>query len=495
MSTHRQYADMAEVEHRYDVVVVGGGIGGLTVAYRIQCQRPDLRIVLFEGANHAGGKMRTKTVDHPDGRFLIEAGPDCFLAQKPWARELTEDLGLGEHLIPISSMARGVAIRKNGRTIDWPAGISLLAPTEALPFLRTSLFSPRGKIRMGMDLLIPKQTSSSDESVGALVRRRLGREALDWIAEPLMAGIYNADPDELSLMSTFPNLRTFEQEHGSLIRGLRAAKRNRRGSKEQTAPFLALLDGMQELPNALVKSLGDVVETGSLVKSFTRGSDGLFRLAIGGRRLIAASQVVLATPAKETAALLEAVSPAASAHMAPMRTSNSGTISMAFPESELAGPAGYGLVLPRKEGRSFNAVTVVSRKFPGRAPPGWALVRLFFGGARSPETMVADDQRVAGMAIRELQLLYGVSDEPAFYTVSRWPVGNPLYAVGHMERVLEIEKALPSGVHLGGSAFRGVGIPDIIRGANQTAARICESLAQGISDTFEQHNAVQQLGA
>jgi len=445
------------------------------VAYRLGRERPDLRIILLEAASQPGGKVRTSWVDHPDGRFLIESGPDCFLAQKPWARELAEELGLGDDLIPINQMRQTVSILKHGRVIDWPSGVSLLAPTEFLPFLRTPLISLFGKVRIALDLAIPARKSMADESIATFVRRRLGNEALEWIAEPLMAGIYNADPGALSMQATFPNLLALERDHVSIIRGLRSTRKSRIANGEPQPVFLSLHSGMQTLVDGLIRGAAGVVRCDSMVSSLSRAQTG-FTLELDGQPVITASKIVLAVPASETSNLTARLAPDAATLLGGLRTASSGTLSLAFPAGAITrGLPGYGLVIPGQERRQFNAITVVSKKFPGRAPAGWTLLRLFFGGARSPRTMQADDQQLVETAMAELKSLFGVRRDPEFSAVARWPVGNPIYEVGHLDRLTEIEEAMPAGLFLTGSAYRGVGLPDVIRDANDIALRLIES--------------------
>ncbi|CAN5489769.1 protoporphyrinogen oxidase [soil metagenome] len=467
---------MSMVGERFDVAIIGGGLAGLTVAYRLGQQRPDLRVVVFEAARRPGGELQSERVEHPEGRFLVEAGPDCFLAQKPWARELAVELGLDGELIPINQIPQAVSIIKHGRVIDWPSGLSLLAPTELRPFLRTPLISPLGKVRMALDLVLPSIRSTADESIAAFVRRRLGKEALDWIAEPLMAGIYNADPEQLSLLATFPHLRALELEQGSLIRGLRSARKTQEANAGPRPVFLSFRAGMQTLIDGLIDDTGDAVRCESTVRSLRRDDAG-FAVELDRHQEIHANRVVLAVPASVASDLTVTLAPRAANMLGNFRTASSGTISMAFPSAAVRiGPVGYGLVVPRKERRSFNAVTVSSRKFPNRAPDNWALLRLFFGGARSPGTMLADDDQLLKMALAELGFLFGVTREPAFYSISRWPVGNPIYEVGHLDRLNAAVQELPHGLLLAGSAYHGVGIPDVIRDANEVARRLIGSI-------------------
>ncbi len=464
---------MCEVRSRYDVVIVGGGLAGLTTAWRLRQRDPRLEIAVLEAGDRPGGKVRSEWIEHPDGRFLIESGPDAFLAQKPWARELAVELGLGEQLLPINQMPRGVSILRKGEVIDWPSGVSLVAPTELKPFAKTPLISWQGKARMALDLVKPATASDADESIASFVRRRMGQEAVDWIAEPLMAGIYSADPEELSLQATFPQLLAMEQEHGSLIRGLRSAKKAREGRGDVSpAPFMALRDGMQTLTDALAAQLAGCLHlTTSLTGMRPEGRE--WQLGLEHGAAIRSATVVLATPPAVAADLLGEASADAARQLRTFRNASSGVISLAFRNEQVQLPLpGYGLVIPAKEQRPFNAMTVMSRKFQGRAPDGWTLLRLFFGGARSPQTMRSSDADVAEQALEELGRFLGVRSDPEFFAVTRWPVGNPVYEVGHLDRVAALEASLPVGLYVTGSAYRGVGLPDVIRQANEMSERI-----------------------
>jgi oxygen-dependent protoporphyrinogen oxidase len=456
---------------QFDVAIVGGGLAGLCVGHELSKRSPDTRWALFESSDRLGGKVLTERIEYEDGEFIVEAGPDAFLDQKPWARELAEELGLGDQLVPINETPNPVSILRNGTPINLPEGVALIAPTKIGPFLRTPLLSPFGKARAGLDLILPAKRDTADESVGAFIRRRLGQEALDWLAEPMVAGIYNADPDELSLQATFPHFRAMEREHGSVIRGLRAS-RAKSAEAPRSPAFLTLRNGMQELVDTHIDRLDHRLRTGAEVRSIHRLPDGRLALRTDSGE-IAATSVVIVTSASNAATLVEGIEPIAAKRLRQLRTAAAGSISLAIRTAEIRRPLnGYGLVVPKREGLPINAITVASEKFPGRAPQGWTLFRVFFGGARSPGTMELDDEQLLKLVREQLSILLGIEASPAFHRIYRWPAGSPQYDVGHLDRVAGIEAALPSGVTVVGSPYRGVGIPDIVRAARETAETV-----------------------
>lgn len=455
-----------------DVAIIGGGIAGLTIAYRLRQRSPHLRVALLEASDRCGGKILSETVETDDGRFIVEGGPDAFLAQKPWAKTLVEELGIGERLIPVNSVSAPVSILKTGRLVALPAGVSLLAPTRFGPFLRSPLLSKSGKVRVLREMGIPASLDNGDESVAAFVTRRLGSEAVDWLAEPLLAGIYNAEPERMSLLATFPQFRTLEKEHGSLINGLRSAARAAR-DKPRGPVFLSLRGGMQELTDTLTAQIGAIIRSNTTVQHLERLPSGHYRLRRDRGQAIIARSVVVTLPAIDSARLLQSVAPAAANELARLRTVGAGSISLAYRNDDIKRPLpGYGLVIPRRENRPINAITVTSAKFAGRAPEGWTLMRVFFGGARSAESMFYNDDRLLKVVREQLHDLLGIEAEPAFHRLYRWRTGSPQYDVGHLLRIAAIESALPDGLLLAGGTYHGVGIPDIVRTATEIAERI-----------------------
>lgn len=419
------------------VVVVGGGIAGLACAYELS--RGGARVTVVEREPRLGGVIRTERV----GEFLVEGGPDSFLATKPWARELCEELGLGDRLIP--SRARRVYVLSGGALHPLPEGLFLMVPSKAWPFLTSPLLSWRGKLRMALDLVLPRGPEVEDESLASFVRRRLGREALEKLAEPLMAGIYVASAEELSLRATFPRFAEMEREHRSLIRALRRAP-----PSGNLSPFLSLRGGIGELVEKLVARMEGVnFVTGREVAAL----EPSWRVRLAGGGEIEADAAVLAVPAYEAARLWPGVPE--------VKYVSTAVVSLAYASGEL--PEGSGFVVPRGEGRRILACTWSSRKFEGRAPEGRLLVRCFVKG---------EGEGAEEAAREEMREILGLREEPVFARSWVWVRRNPVYEVGHERRVREFEARLPRGLYVAGSGFHGVGIPDGVRDGRETARRI-----------------------
>jgi oxygen-dependent protoporphyrinogen oxidase len=419
------------------VVVVGGGIAGLACAYELS--RGGARVTVVEREPRLGGVIRTERV----GEFLVEGGPDSFLATKPWARELCEELGLGDRLIP--SRARRVYVLSRGALHPLPEGLFLVVPSKAWPFLRSPLLSWWGKLRMALDLVLPRGPEVEDESLASFVRRRLGREALEKLAEPLMAGIYVASAEELSLRATFPRFAEMEREHRSLIRALRRAP-----PSGNVSPFLSLRGGVGELVDRLVARMEGVrFVTGREVTAL----EPSWRVRLAGGGEIEADAAVLAVPAYEATRLWPGVPE--------VKYVSTAVVSLGYASGEL--PEGSGFVVPRGEGRRILACTWSSRKFEGRAPEGRLLVRCFVKG---------EGEGVEEAAREEMREILGLREEPVFARSWLWTRRNPVYEVGHEQRVREFEARLPRGLYVAGSGFHGVGIPDCVRDGRATARRI-----------------------
>jgi oxygen-dependent protoporphyrinogen oxidase len=436
-------------------------------------------VIVFECEARPGGKIVT---DRPDG-FVVEGGPDAFITQKPDAYELCRELGLSDRLIGTNDARRKVYVLAGGRLHPLPEGVRLIAPTRLGPFLRSSLISPRGKLRMGLDLLLPGRPAPGDESLAAFVRRRLGREALDKLGEPMLAGIHVGDPARLSLRATFPQLAELERRHGSLIRGTRATRPAPPDPNRPATMFLALREGMADLPATLAAHLGPaVVHTGVEVVRMVRtgsGAGARFRLHLGSGKQIAARQVVIATPAPIAAGLVAAEAPNLAAALRTIRYVSSATVSLGYRAADLPRPLdGFGFVVAARERTSLLACTWSSTKFDDRAPQDHVLLRAFVGGAHHEELVDLPDADLLALVREELRAIMGITAPPVVSRIFRWPQANPQYDVGHLERVARIESlaaALP-GLYLTGSAYRGVGIPDCVRGAKETATRVAAAL-------------------
>ena len=445
------------------VVIVGGGITGLAAAWELQRQPIPVAVTLIEATERLGGKIRTEHVSLPDGsRLVVEAGPDAFLTSKPAAVELAHELGIADRLLGTNDARRTVFVLKGGHPVPMPAGMNLVVPTRLRSFLRSPLVSPPGKARMLLDLVLPPGRDTGDESLADFVGRRLGREALETIAEPMMAGIYSADPDRQSMAATFPRFRDIEAGGGSLIRGMRAARTASKSNRTGLSVFASFTDGMRELPTALIRQLRADVRLDTRVAGIGQAGSG-FVVALDNGGSLHADAVIVTTPARAAARLLAGLVPAAVPPLCALRTVSTGAVTLAYREADIRSPLdGFGLVVPRKERRPINAITVASTKFAHRAPDSLTLLRVFFGGDRSPATLALGDADLLALVRREVANLMATAGPPVWHRIDRWPDANPQYDVGHLERVAALEAALPPGVVVAGSPYRGVGIPDCI---------------------------------
>jgi len=450
------------------VLVAGAGISGLATAFYLGRQRPDLAITVLDPRDRLGGVITTQARDG----FLIEGGPDSFVLIKPWGLQLCRDLGIEKRLIPTDPANRKVYILARRGLEPLPPGVMLTAPTQLLPFLHSRLFSWPGKIRMGMDLLLPRGQEQEDESLGSFVRRRLGQEAVDKIAEPILAGIFLSEADRLSLRSTFPRLLDMEREHRSLILAFRrqAREAKSRAGAGAGSPFRTLAGGMAELIGCLRSAMPQVeFRTGVRVERI-EGS----RKVITNREVLEPDAVVLAMPPPDCAGVVRGLSPALAEKIARITTLSTATVSLGYRRPAARVPLdATGFVIARGESRRILACTWSSKKFPGRAPDGDLLLRCFLGG-KNGTILQNDDGALVQIAREEVADLMGMSDPPVVSAVYRWPLANPIYEVGHEARVREIEAILDPAlnIHLTGSGFRGIGIPDCVGDAMRVAGEI-----------------------
>ena len=473
------------------VVVVGGGITGLVAARDLAAA--GVPVTLVETGARLGGKILTERIDG----FLVEAGPDSFLTTRPAAVELCRELGLGDRLVGTSE-PRAVFIRHRGRLVPLPEGLALVLPTRLRPFLTTPLFSPREKLRMGLDLFLPRATLDGDDSVGAFLRRRLGNALVERLAGPLVGGIYGTDVDRLSLLAVMPQLRAAEHAHRSLLLAGRAGPGAPRGPNGGSAAslFQSLAGGMGELVDALRAALergsqpADV-RTSTVVEALEpTGGGHLVRLSDGST--VQAEAVVLAAPAPAAARLLEASVPAAARALRTIPFGSSVAVTLGFPEDALPRPLrGHGFLVPPDEGLAISACTWSSAKWPGRAPEGFVLLRVSF---RYPDAALlgATDETLIGMARTDLARSMGLRGEPSMTHVARWPHAMPRYTVGHLDRVRAARAALAAtpGIALAGASYGGVGLPDCVAQGRAAAAQVLGWLGEGVGRRAEAGSAL-----
>jgi oxygen-dependent protoporphyrinogen oxidase len=468
------------------VVIVGGGLAGLAAAQRLASRgagsRRPIEVVVLEAKDRVGGAIWTDR----DRGFLLEGGADSFITNKPWGVDLCRAVGLGDQMIgPDASNRRSFVVR-DGRLVPVPEGFVLMAPRRLGSLLTTPILSLRGKLRMLMDLVRPRRLDDADESLASFVKRRLGREAFERLVQPLVGGIYTADPNELSLKATRPHYLEMEREHGGLIRGglaeARRSKADRKDSGARYGLFASLIDGMESLPKALAASLPTgSVRTNTAVRRINRpDSRGPWRVELLDGPAIEAACVVCATEAHASARLLDGYDPELALHLRSIPYASSAIATVAYRRDQVAHPLdGFGVVVPAIEDRSILAVSFTSKKFPGRAPAGTVLLRVFIGGALQPDLYDLDDSAMESLVLDELASLLGTSGTPLLVRLARHPRAMPQYTLGHLDRVASIRRRLArhDRLMLAGNAFEGVGIPDVIRSGQDAADAALRALA------------------
>ena len=468
------------------VAVIGGGISGLAAAHRLlehgSPRHGPPEVVLLEASERTGGIIRTARRDG----FLLEGGPDSFISEKPAAVELATRLGLASRLIETNEEHRRSFIVRGGRLHAVPEGFQLLAPSRFWPFVTTGIFSWAGKARMALDLVLPRRAPADDggdESLARFVRRRLGREALERMAQPMVGGIYTADPESLSLRATMPRFLEMERAHGSLIRAMWRQRRqalapeSKGTSGARYSLFLSFDEGMRVLADALAARLdAATVRLNTKVESVARDrAQGVWAIRLNSGETVVADAVCLALPAYASAKLLGGADAELAAELDAIPYASTATVNLAYRRSDIPHSLdGFGFVVPFVERRSILACTFSSVKFSGRAPEGHALLRAFVGGALQPEMFALDEVRMAKAVCRDLRELLGVEAPPLFAHIEKWPRSMAQSHLGHVERVGRIRRRLQElpGLTLAGNGFDGAGIPDCVRSGEAAADEI-----------------------
>jgi oxygen-dependent protoporphyrinogen oxidase len=457
------------------VVVVGGGITGLAAAHRLTERDPSAEVHVLEASERAGGMLRSERTDG----YVIERGPDSILTSKPAALHLAQQLGLDGELVSTRTEYRGAYVVAHGRLRRLPEGFELLAPTRPGPFVRSPIVSWAGKLRAGADLVRPRGDPEVDESLASFVSRRFGQEVLERLAQPLVGGIYGADARRLSLGATMPRFVQTEQTDRSLVLGLRkrrkAAGPQSTGSGARYGLFVSFRRGVQTLPDALVRTLGDRVHTKCPVRQVEPSGTG-WRVVRDGDSSMHADAVILAVHAWPAARMVADTDPELERMLGALRYGSAATVTFAWRREEIPHPLdAFGFVVPKVERRALLACTWASVKWPGRAPEGMVVLRAFVGGADWPESIDWDDDELQLVARRELRQLMGITAPPTRVWIDRYRDAMPRYELGHMRRVdaIEAQVAPHRGLELAGNAYRGVGIPDAIASGQRAADAVC----------------------
>jgi protoporphyrinogen/coproporphyrinogen III oxidase len=463
------------------IAIIGGGISGLTAAFALEEPRRAgaVEYTLYESSPNLGGVLRTEYIQG----CIVEAGPDSFITEKPWAADLCRTLGLSDQLIGSNDADRKTYILVRNRLIPMPDGLMFLVPTKILPTGLSPLFSWTTKLRMAQELLHPPRAAEADESVASLVERHYGAEMVDRLADPLLSGIYGGEAASLSVRAVLPRFAEMERTHGSLGRAMLAAKEKKPRPANQPAPplFTSLKNGMQQLAETIAQRLNpSSLATNTSAQSIQPEAGGW---TVGvypeGRRTGLKSDhfdaIILAVPTHAAAKLLAISSPELSAELAAINYRSSITIGLGYDrEVRQSLPPGFGFLVPRSEGKRLLAATFVHNKFPHRAPDDRALLRCFFAGSNAEKIWQLSDDAIIAVVRDELQQILGLRAEPLFARVYKWKSAMAQYGVGHLERLDRIERLrqqLPK-LALAGNGYRGIGVPDCIRSAQEAARQV-----------------------
>lgn len=483
---------------------MGGGIAGLSAGYtlaRARRQGAPIEVTLLEGRDRLGGVITTERVEG----FVIEGGPDSFLAEKPEAAALCRELGLGDQLLGSNDRGRRTYILHHGRLARLPDGLLLLVPTRLWPMVSTPLLPFRSKLAAAAECFAspPRAEAATpeDESVASFVQRHFGEAMVENIVEPLLAGVYGGDCRQLSIRSVLPRFWEMERRYGSLTRATLRAQRERMKAAEEARQFgeatrhqrlplfMTLKNGLDQIVLMLAERLdGAAVRLGVRVSSldFPATAGGAYQIHWEDGSTQQAEAVVLAMPAHECARLLLPVHPRLAKRLGEIPYSSAMTVALAYGEGarEML-PRGFGFLVPRKEKRRLLACTFVHGKFDHRVPEGKALLRCFLGGAADPEVLKLSDQEATTLVREELQAILSFELEPLFHRIHRWPSSMAQYTVGHAERLQAIETELQElpGLCLAGNAYSGIGISDCVRTGRAAAERALEAVRKQRPDS------------
>jgi oxygen-dependent protoporphyrinogen oxidase len=462
------------------IAVIGGGISGLAAAHRARELAPQAQVTIFEAGDRLGGALGTTRRDG----FLIERSADMFTTREPWALDLCKKLGIADQLISTNTSHRRAYVVFRGQLVEVPEGFTLMSPAKIGPILQTPLLSWRGKLRLAAERFVRPRVSQGDESLTSFATRRFGQEAYDRLIQPLIGGIYTADPTKLSLAATLPQFLEMERQHGSVIRATRVQQRQMK-SKEQASGaryglFVAPRDGMQTLVDALVAALpSEAFRLQTPVDRLAPQMDGSWLVHPRGAAPEAFDGVILAVKAPAAGRLLMATSPALASDLSHIAYAGAALVILGVKRAQVTHPLqGFGFVVPAIENRRILAGSFSSIKFAGRAPDDSLLIRVFVGGALQPKLLDLDDGALEQLVREELGELIGLSGAPLFCEVARWNGAMPQYHVGHLQIVEAIEQRaqmLPNFA-LAGNAYRGVGIPFCIHSGEQAAERVLSSI-------------------
>ncbi|MCE9548421.1 MAG: protoporphyrinogen oxidase [Planctomycetia bacterium] len=469
------------------LIVIGGGISGLAAACRLRELAPAADVTLLEAGTRVGGLLQTSRRDG----FLIEHSADSFVTDVPWATDFCRRHGLETQLIPTQPIGRRAFIAWRGRLLPVPAGFTLMAPARLWPVVTSPLLSVRGKLRLLCEPFIGRRgLDEPEESLAEFATRRLGREAFERIVQPLVSGVYSADPTKLSVAAALPRFVEMERTHGSLWRAARhaatkrAAAKTALGSQEATGNsqesgaryglFVAPRGGMSSLVEAIAASLpSSAIRLNSPVTAIERAGRGGWNVhLVDEAEPLFADALVLATPAPAAAKLLMPLDAEAGRLCGGVPHTGCAVVALGYrADANTRLPEGFGFVVPAIERRPILAASFSSAKFPDRAAAGHLLVRVFIGGAERQDLLSCSDEELRRIAVEQLAELAGLKNPPELTEISRYPNSMPQYHVGHAARVIQLEERIAAlgPLALAGNAYHGVGIPHCIRSGERAA--------------------------
>lgn len=469
------------------VVVIGGGITGLSAAFALkQCADVDklpIRCTVLEQDHRLGGKIRTYREDG----MVLEAGPDSILARKPAGVGLMREMGVEGEIVGTNPTAHKTYILHDGRLERLPPGTNMGIPTHFSSFASTKLLSLPGKLRAALDFVMPPAAGQADMSLGSFLRRRLGNEVVDNIAEPLLAGIYAGSVDTLSLAATFPQFRNLEKKHRSLIRGSIAQRRQaqpNQAAQSGRSVFVTLRGGLQTLIERLYDCLQEwaTLATETSVTSILKQEDGTYVVHAQSPQeesTYTCDAVIVTVPAPAAAALLSPLS-ATARELNEITYVSTATVILGYPADAIQVDLdASGFLVPRRENRHITACTWVSSKWPHTTSKGRVLIRCYVGRAGQQEELALDDQQIVQLVQKDLRDILGITARPWFTRLTRWNHAMPQYLVGHVERILRVEASLlrdAPGVFIAGAGYHGVGIPDCIADGDLAAQKVIDTI-------------------
>jgi oxygen-dependent protoporphyrinogen oxidase len=456
-----------------EVAIIGGGVSGLATAYYLGGH--GVPSVIVERSGRLGGLIGTDVIQE----CRLEAGPDSYLAAKTAVTELSKELGdLSREVIESNDGARRVFVVRGGKLIPLPRGMVMMVPEQWRPVLASPLLSSGTKLRMLAETRLRPRERAGDVAAGEFLEDHFGREVVDYIAEPLLCGVYGGDARMLSAESVLTRFLSYERRYGSVIRGVRSeSRRGRSGSL-----FLSFREGMQQLTDALQRAIRENSRVVRAEATEVRKATSGWRIEAGEDSLTA-SHVVLACPAHVCGRLLENTAPPLASELEAIPYSSAILVTLVFDRHRLGRSLnGFGFLVPAKERRTITAATWTSTKFPSRVPASLAALRAFIVGPEALELMPASDETLVELVRSELLRIMGIDTAPLLSTVHKWPNSMPQYLVGHVDRVRQIREGVAQleGLHVIGNAYEGVGIPDCVRLAREAA----ENIAAGMRNSY-----------